>query len=101
MRLFGQWHLLSADHDSLSMMPRGATLFLVRRAGCERALLTVDRIRDAEIAAFKDHLRVHAPSEGLGDTPPVAEIMRRLRVTPVDYLDGNDRTSVPGRNGKR
>ena len=83
----------------MSMTPRGATLFLVRCGGCKRALMTVDRIRDAEIAALEAHLRACALSEVLGDTPPVAEVMRRVYVTPVGHV--NDRTAVTGRYGKR
>ena len=85
MRLFCQWQLLSADHDSLSMpQQRRTRLFVVSCAGCHRTLMTVGRIADAEIAALEDHLCCCGPSERLGDESPLAGIMRRVRVAPVE-----------------
>jgi ribosomal protein L34E len=55
--------------------------FVVACAACQRPLMTVDRIRDAEIAALEDHLRRCGNSEPLGDAAPLSEIMRRIRVT--------------------
>jgi len=59
-------------------------LFVVRCAGCERTLLTVDRIRDAEIAALETHLRRCGQAEPLEAAPPLAEVMRRIRVAPLE-----------------
>ena len=44
-------------------------LFEVVCKGCRRTLVTVDRIRDPEIAVVTDHLRACSPSEPLGDAP--------------------------------
>jgi len=43
--------------------------------------MTVDRLRDREIARLEDHLRACCRLEPLGDAPPLGEIMRRLAVT--------------------
>ena len=58
-------------------------LFEVVCKGCRRTLVTVDRIRDPEIAALVDHLRACAPSEPLGDTSMLGDVMRRLNLRPV------------------
>jgi hypothetical protein len=55
-------------------------VFVVSCAGCRRVLLTVDRIRDAETARLREHLRAcfqEEPSRGGGG---LGEIMDRLRV---------------------
>lgn len=57
--------------------------FVVRCAGCQRTLMTVDRIRDAEITALEAHLRRCGQSEPLEAAPPLAEVMRRIRVAPL------------------
>jgi hypothetical protein len=85
VQLFCKWQLLSADHDPLSATQQRPTrLFVVRCAGCGRTLMTVGRIADAEIAALEDHLRRCGPSERLGDEALLSEIMRRVRVEPVE-----------------
>jgi len=64
--------------DKLSRM------FEVICKGCHRPLVTVERIRDPEIAMVTDHLQACAPSEPLGDAPMLGEIMRRVRVAVMD-----------------
>jgi hypothetical protein len=56
-------------------------VFEVVCKGCGRTLVTVERLRDPEIAALMGHLRACTPSEPLGDTPPLGEVMARVRVT--------------------
>ncbi len=59
-------------------------LFVVSCAGCQRTLMTVERIADAEIGALETHLRRCGPSERLGDKAPLSEIMRRVCVACVE-----------------
>ena len=56
-------------------------LFAVACKDCHRTLVTVERLRDAEIAVVTDHLRACCPSDPLGASPQLGEIMRRVRVT--------------------
>ena len=60
------------DHPSM--------LFVVACAGCQQPLVTVERVRDPEIVTLEAHLRTCRQSEPLGSTPPLGEIMRRIRV---------------------
>lgn len=43
--------------------------------------MTVDRLRDPEIAILEDHLRACGRLDPLGDAPPLGDVMRRLSVT--------------------
>ena len=45
--------------------------------------MTVERLRDPEVAVLVNHLRACAASEPLGDTPMLGEIMARVRVASV------------------
>jgi len=63
---------------------REAVVFEVRCKGCGRHLMTVERIRDAEIAVLVDHLRACSASEPLGDAPMLGEVMARVRVAAVE-----------------
>ena len=51
------------------MPDESSRVFEVVCKGCRRTLVTVDRIRDPEIAALVDHLRACAPSEPFGEAP--------------------------------
>ncbi len=62
-------------------MPEQASMtFAVACSGCSRDLLTTTRIGDPEIVTLEAHLRTCRQSESLGSTPPLGEIMRRIRV---------------------
>jgi len=50
---------------------------------CRRNLLTVERIRDREIAVLVDHLRACSARERLGDTPMLGDVMACVRVAAV------------------
>ena len=58
-------------------------LFEVICKGCHRPLVTVERLRNPEIAVVVDHLRACSASEPLGDTPMLGEVMARVRVASV------------------
>ena len=58
--------------------------FVVTCKQCGRQLMVVDRIRDPEIAILEGHLRACCQSEPLGDTPPLGEVMRGLRVSALE-----------------
>jgi hypothetical protein len=60
-----------------------AVVFEFRCKGCGRSLMTVERLRDPEIAVLEDHLRACGQSEPLGDTSMLGEIMARVRVASV------------------
>ena len=62
------------------MAERSSRLFAVACKGCQQTLVTVERIRDSEIAILESHLRACGPSEPLGEAPMLDEIMRRVRV---------------------
>ena len=59
-------------------------VFEVVCKGCGRSLMTVERLRDPEIAVLVDHLRACCASEPLGDTPMLGEVMARVRVAAVE-----------------
>jgi len=65
------------------MREASSRLFTVACKGCGLSLMTVDRIRDPEIAVLVNHLRACAASEPLGDTSMLGEIMARVRVASV------------------
>jgi hypothetical protein len=48
--------------------------------------MSVDRIRDPEITVLVDHLRACAPSEPLGATPMLGDVMRRVHVAAAGEL---------------
>ncbi len=63
-------------------MPDTARLFVVACKGCQRTLVTIERIRDPEIAILEDHLRICGATERLGEAPVMlGEIMNRVSVT--------------------
>ena len=66
------------------MAEKSNRLFEVVCKGCGRTLVTVERIRDPEIALLTSHLRACAPSEPLGDAPMLGEIMCRVHVAPLE-----------------
>jgi hypothetical protein len=55
-------------------------LFVVACKGCQRTLVTIERIRDPEIAILEDHLRACAASSPLAEAPMLGEIMNRVSV---------------------
>jgi hypothetical protein len=59
-------------------------LFVVICKGCHRPLVTVERLRNPEIALVVDHLRACSPSEPLGDEPMLGDILRYLRIGQAD-----------------
>ena len=67
-----------------SMPDAAARLFVVECKDCHRTLVTVERLRDPEIAVVTHHLRACCPSEPLGEPPMLGSIMRRVRVTTAD-----------------
>jgi len=72
------------EHDRVAEAPPGR--FAVACKSCGRRLMTVDRLRDPEIAVLVDHLRACAPSEPLTDAPMLGEVMRRVCVaTPPSH----------------
>jgi hypothetical protein len=80
-------------------------VFEVRCKGCGRSLVTVERIREGDVASLVDHLSGCSASEPLGDTPMLGDIMRGLRVTPVDHQVSRkvppDGASLTARNRRR
>ena len=65
------------------MPEKSSRLFKVVCKDCRRLLMTVERLRDPEIAVLVDHLRTCAPSEPLGDAPMLGDVMARVRVASV------------------
>jgi hypothetical protein len=63
---------------------RETRLFETRCKGCGRVLVTVERLRDSEIAVITDHLRLCITSEPLEDAPALGTIMRLVRVAAVE-----------------
>ena len=63
------------------MPDKSSRLFEVVCKGCGRSLMTVERLRDAEIGLVTGHLRACSSSEPLGDAPMLGEIMAGVRVT--------------------
>lgn len=55
-------------------------LFDVCCKGCGRRLVTVERLRDTEIAMLADHLRGCSASPPLGHGPRLGAIMACIRV---------------------
>ena len=66
------------------MPDESSPLFEVSCNDCHRTLVTVERLRDPEIAVHVDHLRACAASEPLGDAPMLGEVMARVRITAVE-----------------
>ena len=58
-------------------------MFEVICKGCGRSLMTVERIRDPEIAVLVDHLRACSPSEPLEEAPMLGELLGHVRVMQV------------------
>jgi len=54
--------------------------FVVSCIGCERILMTVDRIGDAEIDALKEHLRACLQLDVEGSALTLGAVMERVRV---------------------
>ena len=61
-------------------------LFETRCKGCGRILVTVERLRDAEIAVITDHLRVCYPFDSRGGTPMLGEVMARVTCRTVERI---------------
>ena len=68
------------------MPEKSSRLFEVVCKECHRVLMTVERLRDPEIAVLTSHLRACCPSEPLGDTSMLGEIMARVRVASVQRV---------------
>ena len=58
-------------------------LFEVACKGCHRPLVTVERLRNPEIAVVVDHLRACGASEPLADEPMLGALMARVQVARV------------------
>lgn len=54
--------------------------FVVSCAGCGRVLMSVERIRDAEVAVLAEHLRACWQLESAGEELAAGAIMERVRV---------------------
>ncbi len=65
------------------MPEKSNRLFEVVCKGCGRVLVTVERLRDPEIAVLEDHLRVCCQSEPLPDRALLGELIARVRMTSV------------------
>ncbi len=61
-----------------------ARLFETVCKACGRILATVERLRDAEIAAITDHVRVCYPFNSRGDSPKLAQVMARISCRTVE-----------------
>jgi len=55
-------------------------LFEVVCKNCEGTLMTVERIRDPEIATLEGHIRACSHSEALGETPMLGELLTHVCV---------------------
>jgi len=56
--------------------------FAAHCAACGERLLTVDRVGDAEVTAFQDHVGRCRASVPLSPGASLGEIMRRIRLVP-------------------
>ena len=65
------------------MPEKSSPLFEVVCKDCRRLLMTVERLRDPEIAALVDHLRACCQSEALGDASMLGELLGHVRVMQV------------------
>ena len=65
------------------MPEKSNRLFEVVCKGCGRTLVTVDRLRDPEIAALEAHIRACGQSESFGETPMLGELLGHVRVMQV------------------
>ena len=87
------------------MPDASSRVFEVVCKGCGRSLVTVERVRDPEIAVLVAHLRVCAASEPLEDAFMLGEIMPRLSAKPVDHQMNAkvplDQASVTATRGSR
>ncbi len=59
-------------------------LFETRCKACGLILVTVQQLRDPEIAAITDHLRLCAASDPLSKTPMLGEIMKSVNVVALN-----------------
>ena len=55
-------------------------LFTVTCKDCERSLMTVDRIRDPEIASLQAHARICCRPTPLGDIRILGDLLRHFQV---------------------
>jgi hypothetical protein len=74
--------------------------FVVSCKYCGRQLLSVDCIRDPEITVLVDHLRACVPSEPLGATPMLGDVMSRVQVAAAGKV-AVEESEERGRNGTR
>ena len=58
-------------------------MFEVICKGCGRSLMTVERLRDPEIATLEGHVRACSHAEPLGETPMLGELLGHVRVMQV------------------
>ena len=65
------------------MPEKSSRLFEVVCKECHRVLMTVERLRDPEVAVLVNHLRACAASEPLGETPMLGELLGHVRVMQV------------------
>ncbi len=61
-------------------------LFEIVCKWCGCLLVTVERLRDAEIAVITDHLRVCHPFESREGTPMLGEVMARVTCRTVERV---------------
>jgi hypothetical protein len=55
-------------------------LFKVACKSSQHTLVSVERLRDPEIAVITDHLGACCPAELLGEAPMLGDVMARVRV---------------------
>jgi hypothetical protein len=61
--------------------------FAVNCKHCGRQLMTVDRIREPQVAVLETHLRACCFSEPLGDAPVMlGDLLRRVSVTEAERV---------------
>ena len=65
------------------MPEKSSRVFEVICKGCGRSLMTVERLRDPEIATLEGHVRACSYAEPLGETPMLGELLGHVRVMQV------------------
>ena len=55
-------------------------MFTVVCKDCQRVLMTVERLRDPEIATLEGHIRACSHAEPLGETPMLGKLHSHVRV---------------------
>ena len=65
------------------MPDESSRVFEVVCKGCGRSLVTVDRIRDPEIDAIRDHVSMCARGEQISQASPLGEVLAHIQATPI------------------